>query len=183
MSPVGASGAPGRARPEGARGERGCGGGRREQASASNADHVNRHDATRHAVTLTAAVVALRDCFTHTLTLPPHRLAYHSPTHLLIKNMLSMAAPHASLDTLPSELIWEILQYCYCHERTNHIPKRYSTLNSIVLVNKRLREYGLRLLLREIKLPKCEDFLKKVEQFREHLAHRTCDVRCVVSPP
>lgn len=93
------------------------------------------------------------------------------------------AAPRASLDTLPSELIWEILQCCYSLERTNRIPKRYSSLNSILLVNKSLREYGLRLLLREIRLPKCEDFLDKVDRFREHLAHRVCDVRCVVSPP
>ena len=90
-----------------------------------------------------------------------------------------MAAACASLDTLPSELIWEILQYCYSHDRANHIPKLYSTLNSVVLVNKRLREYGLRLLLRDMKLTDCNDFLDKVEQFRVRLAHRAGDVRCV----
>lgn len=90
-----------------------------------------------------------------------------------------MAAVCASLDTLPSELIWDILQYCYSHDRANHIPKRYSTLKSIVLVNKRLREYGLRLLFCDMKLTDCKDFLDKVEHFRVRLAHRAGDVRCV----
>ena len=93
-----------------------------------------------------------------------------------------MAAARKSLDDLPSELVWKILHYFYSQDLFNHVPKRYSTLNSIVFVNKRLREYGLPLLLRDMKLSNADEFLKKVEHFRAHLAHRTSDVRCVVSP-
>ena len=93
-----------------------------------------------------------------------------------------MEAARPSLDTLPSELVWEILQCCHSHDRADHIPKRYSTLKSVILVNKHLREHGLRILLREMNFSKCGDFLKKVEQFGARFAHRTNDVRCVTSP-
>ncbi|KZT68999.1 hypothetical protein DAEQUDRAFT_727175 [Daedalea quercina L-15889] len=90
-----------------------------------------------------------------------------------------MRRTRRSLDMLPSELIWEILRYRYSAERANHVPRRYSTLNSVLRVNRRLREFAQRLLLKDISFARWDGFLDEAERFWKGFAHHAHDVRTI----
>ncbi|TFY63970.1 hypothetical protein EVJ58_g2927 [Rhodofomes roseus] len=86
-----------------------------------------------------------------------------------------------SLSALPSELIWDILQNCQSSDSAHRIPKRYCRLNTVLRIDRRLRGFCTRLMLRELVLPSSTALVRVLDQFQhqQNFTHLANEVRTI----
>ncbi|KAJ7139879.1 hypothetical protein C8R44DRAFT_316628 [Mycena epipterygia] len=78
-------------------------------------------------------------------------------------------ASSASLDALPNELLYEILRYL-TRERDGATPRRYRMITTFASINRRLRQFALMHVFREIRVPNYDRLPAMFAVFNQHLS-------------
>ncbi|KAJ7492865.1 hypothetical protein FB451DRAFT_1219871 [Mycena latifolia] len=78
-------------------------------------------------------------------------------------------ALRASLDALPNELLYEILEHL-TKERDAAVPRRYQMLTTFASLNRRFRQFALPHSFKELRVPNHNRLPAMFEFFRHHLS-------------